>query len=101
MDIHKELRLCRTCNLSNIENEYCFLFDCAPLQSVHSAFYIEDNINLEQFMAMPDADNVQSLLTEECVKRFVDLVAELYLKCRDIIYKHLLKGCEYNYVSTP
>ena len=64
-DMPEELRLCKTCNLPNIENEYHFLFDCAPLQSIRSAFYIENNINIEQFMTVPDAEKVKSLLIEE------------------------------------
>ncbi len=38
-DVDRELRLCKTCNTGVPEDEYHFLFKCAPLQVIRDEFY--------------------------------------------------------------
>ena len=83
----EEDRLCTVCNTDNIENEYHFLFDCASLQWVRSRFYVEHISNIGWFMLLPDHKKVKYLLSKEMVKSFAQLVEDLYLARRNIIYK--------------
>ena len=86
-NIPEELRTCKVCNLPVVENEFHFLFDCAPLQKVRSTFYVVNDINIEQFMLIPDPEKVIFLLGEDWVKRFGDLVVDLYYERRNNLYK--------------
>ena len=54
--VHLEERTCRFCGLDVEENEYPFLFDCAPLQGIRGKVYVK---HIGEFIIMTDSEKVQ------------------------------------------
>ncbi len=86
-NVDEEDHLCRICNTNQVETEYHFLFDCAPLQWVRSGFYVDHVPNIGWFMLLPDHKKVMYLLSKDMVKYFAEFVENLYYARRNIIYK--------------
>ena len=84
-------RLCKICNTGVVEDEYHFLFSCAPLQLERSTFYVKHVPNLTEFMLMPDAMKVKWLLSKEKIKEFAELLEALYFKRRFELYRYQTK----------
>ena len=87
-NVKKELRFCKICNVPRtVEDEYHFLFDCAPLQYERSMFYVNHIENVEEFMLLNDHMKVKYLLTKDMVKCFAEWVVAMFDKRKSIIYK--------------
>ena len=84
-----EDRLCTICNVGVVEDEYHFLFDCAPFQTERSLFYLKHITNVGQFMLWPDATKVRYLTSKDMVKHFAELLESLYFRRRSILYKYM------------
>ena len=87
-NVDREDRLCTIYNAGVVEDEFHFLFSCAPLQIEHSSFYVKHVENLPQFMLMPDAMKIRWLMSKDKIKQFAELLEALYFKRRYIMYKY-------------
>ena len=85
-----ELCYCRICNLGLVENEFHFLFTCAALQDVRSAFYVNNIEDIESFMLVDDAAKVYYLCQRDKIRKFAKYIECLYRKRRSILYKPVL-----------
>ncbi len=83
LNIKPEDRHCRICNLGMVKSVFHFLFTCAALQDVRSAFYVIHIEDIEEFMLMNDAEKVYFL----CDRVRIRKVATLFRKRRSILYK--------------
>ena len=82
-----EGRYCRVCNLSEVEDEYHFLYLCPLLQTERSRLYVNHIDNIEQFMLLGDAEKTKFLLSDEKIKEMGAWIEELFNKRRNIVYK--------------
>ena len=85
-NVDREDRLCMVCNENKVDDEYHFLFSCAPLQIERSLFYAKHIQNIGSFMPWPDAVKVRFLTSKSMIKSFAEYVEALYFKCRSILY---------------
>ena len=87
-NIKKEQRFCKICNVPGaIEDEYHFLFSCAPLQFVRSMFYVNHVPDIAEFMLLTDHLKVRHLLTKDKVKAFAEWVVNMVDTHRALTYK--------------
>ena len=86
-NIKREKRLCKVCHLNKVEDEAHFLFSCAPLQSVRSAFYVRYIRDIGAFMMMSDADKIHYLISKPRIKELGVLLEALLAKRRWIMYR--------------
>ncbi len=70
-----------------MEDEFHFLFTCASLQDIRSAFYVDNIANIGSFMLKSDADKVLYLCDKSRIRAFAAYVANLYCKRRSLLYK--------------
>ena len=82
--VKAENRLCRVCNLSEVEDEYHFLYSCPTLQTERSSFYVE---HVSEFMLKPEPDKTRWLLSAEKIKATGEWVERMYNKRKSVIYK--------------
>ena len=87
LNIKPEERFCRTCNLNLVEDEFHFLFTCAALQDIRSAFYVNNIDDIEEFMLVGDADKVYYLCQKSRIRTFAAYITSLYRKRRSLLYK--------------
>ena len=73
-NVDKEDRLCTVCNENKIEDEYHFLFSCAPLQWERSMYYTNHIQDIGTFMLWPDASKVSYLTSKPMIKSFAEYV---------------------------
>ena len=87
-NIKKELRFCKICNVHGaLEDEYHFLFSCAPLQYICSMYYVNHVPDIAEFMLLNDHMKVRYLLTKERVKSFAERLVVMVDARRVLIYK--------------
>ena len=87
LNVISEDRHCRVCNLLLVESEFHFLFTCAALQDVRSAFYVENIDNIEMLMLKTDVDKMYFLSEKERIRKFAAYIENLFRKRRSILYK--------------
>ena len=87
-NVDREDRLCTVCNEIKVEDEYHFLFSCAPLQTECSLFYAKHIQNIGSFMLWPDAVKVRFLTSKIMIEQFAEYVEAIYFKHRSILYKY-------------
>ena len=85
--LNTKLRFCKICNRNVLENEYYFLFSCAPLQVERSTFYVRAIDDIASFMLMSDGDEVKFLLSESMIKLFSEWIEQMYYKRRRMVYR--------------
>ena len=72
--------LCKICNAGKVEDEYHFLFSCAPLHGVQSLFYVKHIENFAWFIQLSDYLKVRLLLRKERIEVFAEFLEALFHK---------------------
>ena len=66
-NVNRDLRICKNCNLHEVENETHFLFECRMHVTERKLFYdtIKTKMNIDLSTSLPDVDKLKTLFSSE------------------------------------
>ena len=80
-------RVCKICKNGSIENEFHFLFQCAPYQNLRLAFFDNMQNKIEQFAAMDFDSKFKVMMDKSVVYDTSKYVYDIFMLRQSIIYK--------------
>ena len=79
--------MCKVCETRATEDEYHFLFVCAPLEQVRDGFYDRVLDNKENFKALSDGAKVRFLMQEVGMKEMGDYLVDMFDRRKEVLYR--------------
>ena len=66
-NVNRDLRICKNCNIHEVENETHFLFECRMHVTERKLFYdtIKTKMNIDLSTSLPDVDKLKTLFSSE------------------------------------
>ena len=83
----RDEKLCEFCNFNIVEDEFHNILSCISYQMERSSYYVENILDIEHFMLMPDADKLAWMLEEENIKDTGKCISSIYQTRRSILFK--------------
>ena len=83
----REIRYCKTCDDKKVETEFHFVFQCSALSEVRETKLdplLKENPEVKSYT---EAEKLKWLITKDNIKTFGKIIACLFQKRQDILYK--------------